>query len=272
MTTYRRRMLWTGSVEICSCQTAAVIGFLDGNPPRAFAHRGWHIGDLAGLENSMAAFRRAFDEGYRYLETDVRLTADGQLIVFHDARLDRVTDRQGLVAALPWSEVRQVRIGGTEPIPLLADLLEEFPHARFNIDAKSDAAAGPLVDLVVQAGAGGRVCLGSFSDRRLAARATCGPEVATSMGSREIFRLVRASALRRRFRSRRGGAGSASVRGVPIVTPRLSTARAAGLEVHVWTIDEPVEMRRLLTLGVDGIMTDRPDLLRDVLRERGDWR
>ena len=91
----------------------------------------------------MVAFRRAFDEGYRYLETDVRLTADGQLIVFHDARLDRVTDRQGLVAALPWREVRGVRIAGTEPIPLLADLLEEFPTARFNIDAKSDAAAGP---------------------------------------------------------------------------------------------------------------------------------
>jgi len=118
----------------------------------------------------MAAFRRAFDEGYRYLETDVRLTADGRLIVFHDARLDRVTDRQGLVAALPWQEIRRVRIAGTEPIPLLADLLEEFPTARFNIDAKTDAAAGPLVDLVMKTGSAARVCLGSFSDRRLAAQ------------------------------------------------------------------------------------------------------
>jgi glycerophosphoryl diester phosphodiesterase len=251
-----------------------VIGFLDGKPPRAFAHRGWHIGDLAGLENSMAAFRRAFDEGYRYLETDVRLTADGELIVFHDARLDRVTDRPGLVAALPWREVRQVRIGGTEPIPLLSDLLEEFPTARFNIDAKSDAAAGPLVDLVRKSGSAARVCLGSFSDRRLAAiRRACGPEVATSMGSREIFRLVRASALQRPFvLSARAAQVPVGLRGVPIVTPRfIAGAHAAGLEVHVWTIDDPIEMHRLLTLGVDGIMTDRPDVLRDVLRERGAW-
>src|SRR6478672_5816563 len=148
----------------------------------------------------MAAFQRAFDEGYRYLETDVRLTADGMLIAFHDARLDRVTDRQGLVGALPWRDVRQARIGGTEPIPLMADLLEAFPTAFFNIDAKSDAAAAPLVDLVMKSGSAARVCLGSFSDRRLAViRAACGPEVATSMGSREIFRLVRASALQRRF-------------------------------------------------------------------------
>ena len=251
-----------------------MIGFLEGKPPRAFAHRGWHIGELAGLENSMAAFRRAFDEGYRYLETDVRLTADGRLIVFHDARLDRVTDRQGLVAALPWQEIRRVRIAGTEPIPLLADLLEEFPTARFNIDAKTDAAAGPLVDLVMKTGSAARVCLGSFSDRRLAAmRAACGPTVATSMGSREIFRLVRASALQRRFElSARAAQVPVGLRGVPIVTPRfIAAAHAAGLEVHVWTIDDPAEMRRLLSLGVDGIMTDRPDLLRDALRERGEW-
>ena len=251
-----------------------MIGFLEGKPPRAFAHRGWHIGELAGLENSMAAFRRAFDEGYRYLETDVRLTADGRLIVFHDARLDRVTDRQGLVAALPWQEIRRVRIAGTEPIPLLADLLEEFPTARFNIDAKTDAAAGPLVDLVMKTGSAARVCLGSFSDRRLAAmRAACGPAVATSMGSREIFRLVRASALQRRFELSAWAAQvPVGLRGVPIVTPRfIAAAHAAGLEVHVWTIDDPAEMRRLLSLGVDGIMTDRPDLLRDVLRERGEW-
>ena len=251
-----------------------MIGFLDGTPPRAFAHRGWHVGELAGLENSMAAFQRAFDEGFRYLETDVRLTSDGQLIAFHDARLDRVTDRQGLVGAMPWREVRQARIGGTEPIPLMAELLDAFPTAFFNIDAKSDAAAAPLVDLVMKSGSAARVCLGSFSDRRLAAiRAACGPEVATSMGSREIFRLVRASALQRRFElPARAAQVPVGMRGVPIVTPRfIGRAHAAGLEVHVWTIDDPLEMRRLLTLGVDGIMTDRPELLRDVLRERGEW-
>jgi len=222
----------------------------------------------------MAAFRKAFDEGYRYLETDVRATADGRLIVFHDARLDRVTDRRGAVAELPFSVVRQARVGAAEPIPLLAEVLEELPDALFNIDAKSAGAVAPLAKLIIESGSADRVCLSSFSDRRLTVlRDLLGPGVATALGPRALFRLVRASALRRRFRTR-AVAAQVPVRyqGVPIVAPRLlSPARAAGLEVHVWTIDEPDDMRSLLSLGADGIMTDRPDLLRDVLLERGAW-
>ena len=252
-----------------------MTGFLGGNGPRAFAHRGWHLDELAGAENTLASFRRAFDEGYRYLETDVRVTADGRLIVFHDARLDRVTDRQGSIAELPWSTVRQARVNGTEAIPLLAELLEELPDAQFNIDAKSAGTVVPLAKLVVESGSTDRVCLGSFSDRRLSAlREILGPRVATALGPRELFRLVRANTLRRSFRTDAVAAQTPlRYQGVQIVTPRLlETARTAGLEVHVWTIDEPDEMRRLLTMGVDGIMTDRPDLLRDVLLERGAWR
>lgn len=251
-----------------------MTGFLDGSAPRAFAHRGWHIGDLSGLENSMPAFRRAFEQGYRYLETDVQATSDGQLIVFHDPRLDRVTDRQGVIANLPWSEVRRARIGGTEQIPLLADLLEEFPTARFNIDPKTGAAVAPLAELLLSAGATDRVCLVSFSDHRLTRlRAALGPDVALALGPQAIFRLCRASALRRRFPTTAVAAQvPLAYQRFPIVTPRfIATAHAAGLEVHVWTIDEPDEMRRLLALGVDGIMTDRPELLRDVLIERGSW-
>ncbi len=108
------------------CQTAIMTGYLDGDRPRAFAHRGWHVGDLAPLENTMAAFRRAVEEGFQYLETDVHATADGELVIFHDPRLDRVTDRAGAIASLPWRDVRGARVNGTEPIPLLTDLLEEF--------------------------------------------------------------------------------------------------------------------------------------------------
>ena len=222
----------------------------------------------------MAAFRRAVDQGYRYLETDVRATSDGHLIVFHDPQLDRVTDRQGVIAKMPWSEVRKARIGGTEQIPLLAELLEELPTARFNIDAKAGAAVAPLADLLVSTGATDRVCLVSFSDRRLARlRATLGPDVAMALGPQALFRLFRASALRRRFPTTAVAAQAPlSYQRVPIVTPEfIATAHAAGLEVHAWTIDDPDEMRRLLTLGVDGIMTDRPDLLRDILIERGSW-
>ena len=226
-----------------------MTGYLDGPPPRAFAHRGWHVDDLSGLENSMPAFRRAYDEGFRYLETDVHATADGRLVAFHDLSLDRVTDRVGPIATLPWSEVSRARIAGTEPIPLLADLIR-------------------------RTGTGDRVCLGSFSDRRIASlRALLGPAVATSLGPREVFRLLRAATLGRSFRTSAVAAQvPVSFSRVTIVNRRfLRTAHRAGLEVHVWTIDEPAQMRWLLDLGVDGLMTDRPDLLRSVLTERGHW-
>lgn len=250
------------------------MAFLDGSPPRAFAHRGWHTGDLAGRENTLEAFRRARAEGYRYLETDVHATSDGVLIAFHDPALDRVTEHRGRIATMTWDEVRHARIGGTDPIPLLTDLLEEFPDARFNIDAKSPGAVGPLIDVISSTGCGDRVCVGSFSDRRLGAlREALGPTVASSLGPREVVRLVRAAALSRRFPT---AAVAAQVppryRTLPVITTRfVETAHASGLEVHAWTIDDPTEMDRLLDLGVDGIMTDRPELLRDVLIRRGAW-
>ena len=223
----------------------------------------------------MVAFRRAVDEGYGHLETDVRATTDGELIVFHDPRLDRVTDRRGVIAELPFSEVRRARVAGTEPIPLLAELLEELPDARLNIDAKAAAAVGPLARLITESGAGDRVCVVSFSDRRIAdLTAALGSDVAWALGPRETFRLVRASLLGRGFVTSAAAVQvPISYRRMPIVTPRfLASAHDAGLEVHVWTIDDPAEMRRLLALGADGIMTDRPDLLRGVLVERGGWR
>jgi glycerophosphoryl diester phosphodiesterase len=253
-----------------------MTGFLDGPHPRAFAHRGWHTGDLTGLENTAKAFGRALAEGYRYLETDVHLTADGKLVAFHDVRLDRVTDQRGAVAALTWDEIRQARIGGREPIPLLAELLADFPAARFNIDAKSDATVAPLVAAIRGAGAMDRVCVASFSDRRLRAlRSMLGPDVAMSLGPRQVVRLVaRASMVpvRLRFDGAIATQVPATSGRLPVVTSRfVRAAHRFGLEVHVWTIDKPAEMNRLLDLGVDGLMSDRPDLLRDVLRSRGCW-
>ncbi|MEU9075856.1 glycerophosphodiester phosphodiesterase [Kitasatospora sp. NPDC004745] len=250
--------------------------FLDHRGPLAFAHRG---GDLGHPENSLAAFEAAVALGYRYLETDVHATADGVLVAFHDSRLDRVTDRSGAVAELPWSEVRQARIGGTEPVPLLEELLDAFPGARFNIDVKAAPAVLPLIEAVRRTGAWDRVCVGGFSDTRLAAvRAAAGPRLATSLGPREVARL--------RLRSLAGpllpgrGAPWAGVcaqvperhRGVRVVDRAfVRTAHRLGLQVHVWTVDDPTRIRALLDLGVDGIMADRIDVLRDVLGERGCW-
>jgi glycerophosphoryl diester phosphodiesterase len=248
------------------------VSFLGVAGHRAFAHRGWHTGDLAGLENTLPAFRRAVAEGYRYLETDVHVTADGVLVAVHDAVLDRVTDARGPVAALSYREVRRALIGGREPIPTLAEVLEACPAAFVNIDPKTDRAVGPLLDVLGQAHAWDRVCIGSFSDRRLAAIRRDGPPgLATSLGPLAAGRLVLGTG---------GGHGAPAVaaqlpvrwRGVPVITPRLvRRAHARGLEVHAWTVDQPAEMTRLLDAGVDGIMTDRPDVLRTVLDARGLW-
>jgi glycerophosphoryl diester phosphodiesterase len=251
--------------------------FLTGPYPRAFVHRGWHYEDLAGMENSLSAFRRAVDEGYHYLETDVHATSDGVVVVQHDPALDRTTDASGLVATLPWQVVRTAKIGGREPVSRLEDVLEELPDALFNIDVKAESAIQPLIDTLRRTRAFGRVCVASFSEARLErVRRTAGDELLTSMGTRAIARLWAAGRLPRFVWARRGHQRIAQVPArqgrLTVVDRRLITAaRRRGIEVHVWTIDEPDQMHELIDLGVDGLMTDRPGVLRDVLRERGLW-
>ncbi|WP_235921809.1 glycerophosphodiester phosphodiesterase [Lentzea tibetensis] len=249
--------------------------YLTGPHPRAFAHRGWHVDDLTGMENSMSSFRRAVSEGYRYLETDVHATSDGHVVVHHDTTLDRTTDATGVVSDLPWAEVQRARIGGREPISRLADVLEELPDTLFNIDVKTERAVEPVLALLRKAKALHRVCLASFSDSRLARlRKRGGPELLTSMGPRSAGAL---------WASGRIPLAGLAVRGqvaqVPVSQGRLTVvdqrfvdaAHKRSLEVHVWTIDDATEMRHLLDIGVDGLVTDRPDVLRDVLRSRGTW-
>lgn len=222
----------------------------------------------------MPAFEGAVALGYRYVETDVHVTADGVLVAFHDDHLDRVTDRIGRIADLPWSEVRQARVDGREPIALLEDLLGSFPDLRINIDPKHDRAVPVLVDVLRRTAAVERVCVGAFSDRRLGRlRAALGPRLCTSLGPRGVARL-RAAASGLPSGRLRASCAQVPVRAgrVTIVDERfVATAHRQGLQVHVWTIDDDAEMHRLLELGVDGIMTDRPAVLRRVLEARGAW-
>ena len=138
--------------------------FLEHEGVLAFAHRGDH---QAGPENTLSAFEGAVQQGFCYLETDVHCSKDGVLLAFHDDRLDRVTDQQGLIAQTDYALIRQARIRETEQIPRLESLLEAFPDARFNIDPKSDTAVGPLIDIIRHMDAEQRVCIGSFYGRRL---------------------------------------------------------------------------------------------------------
>ncbi|MQY08730.1 glycerophosphodiester phosphodiesterase family protein [Actinomadura macrotermitis] len=255
--------------------------FLDHPGPIPFAHRG---GAAGRPENSMAAFQRATDLGYRYLETDARATADGVVLAFHDRTLNRVTDRTGHVARLPYTEVAKARIGGLEPIPRLADVLGSFPGARVNIDIKDAPVLGPLLEVLHRTKAWDRVCVTSFSDRRLARLRARVPmytdrPVCTALGPRDITTL-RALA-RGRAAARLAGLAAAGVAcaqvpasfgPVRVVTPAfVAQAHALGLKVHVWTINDPAAMARLLDLGVDGVMTDELVLLREVMAARGLW-
>ncbi|MCB1003283.1 MAG: glycerophosphodiester phosphodiesterase [Acidimicrobiales bacterium] len=245
--------------------------FLDHPGPLAFAHRGG-AGDAP--ENTLPAFAQAVALGYRYVETDAHVTADGVLLAFHDHVLDRVTDRTGVIADLPWSEVRRARVGGTEPIPRLEELLATWPDLRVNIDPKHDAAVDPLARAIERTGAIDRVCVGSFSDRRLRRlRVRLGERLCWSHGPRGIARARLASL------GLPAGPLAAPCVQVPVRQGRVTVVdprfvrhlHGRGIQVHVWTIDEEAEMERLLDLGVDGIMTDRPAALRAVLERRGAW-
>ena len=245
----------------------------------AMAHRGGALHpEIPGVENTLHAFRHAVSLGYHYLETDVQATRDGVLLAFHDAELGRVTDTAGLIGELRAVEVDRARIDGLHGIPTMAGLLEEFPRARFNIDIKAAAAVQPLADLLERMRASDRVCIGSFSQRRLDAfRAATGGRVATSAAPGEVAAFAVLPSGRLAGLATRGRVAALQVphrRGpMPVVTAGLvRRAHAAGAHVHVWTVDDPAEMEQLLDLGVDGLITDRTDVLKDVLISRGQWR
>jgi glycerophosphoryl diester phosphodiesterase len=235
----------------------------------------------------MEAFEGAVSMGYRHVETDLRMTSDGALVCLHDRTVDRTTGGSGRIADLPYEEAAKLDAGYRHAaghgfpfrglgvgIPRLEELVTSFPDVGIVVDLKADGMARAIARLIERHRLHDRVVIGSFSDRRLReVREATGGRVATSTGSAESRRWLAASRLGRPV----PGFADAlqvprSLRGVRIVDARLvHTAHAAGLAVHVWTVNERAEMERLLDLGVDGIVTDRVDLLREVLESRGEW-
>lgn len=247
--------------------------YLDSPGPIALAHRGAH-GDGV-TENSAAAFERAVRLGYRYVETDVHATADGVLVALHDPTLDRVSTGHGLVRELPYAAVAQARLADGSPIPLLEDLLGCWPELRVNIDAKDDHAVGPLLDVLARTRSHDRVCVGAFSDSRIRSlRAALPPRTATALAPREVaaLRFMPPGGLLRRWLP-----DDVPCVQVPLRAGRLTIvdeqfverAHEQGRHVHVWTINDRRQMRQLLAMGVDGIVSDDAEGLLDVLAERG---
>ncbi len=249
---------------------AVPSGYLDHPRPLAFAHRG---GASHHPENSWKAFEHAVGLGYAYLETDAHATADGTVVAFHDKTLDRVTDGAGKIAELTAVQVAAARIDGTEPIPVLADLLMAWPDVRFNVDIKDEPAIRPLVEVLRKTNAWDRVCLTSFSGHRLNATRRLLPQPVCSATTPASIGAIRAGLpaglLRASFASRSVQCAQIPVRMATV--PFIRRAHAAGLQVHVWTVNDAETMASLLDRGVDGIMTDQTERLRDLLVGRGQW-
>lgn len=230
------------------------------------------------VENTEAAFQRAYDRGFRYFETDVHTTKDEVLVASHDNSLRRVAGERVRVDSRDWQELTLVQVGG-RPLPRLADLLDAFPDVRFNVDPKADAAVRPLVDLLRTRDVLERVCVASFSDRRLRwVRTALGHRVCTAAGPREIrvaiSQLARGAEIslpgvdvlqipRLLSRARMGGRGQR--------VDLLAAAQRAEIPLHVWTVNDEPEIEHLIGRGVDGVMSDDIEALERVFSRHG-WR
>ncbi|TFC88834.1 glycerophosphodiester phosphodiesterase [Cryobacterium sinapicolor] len=245
--------------------------YLEGVGPRVFAHRGLC---LEAPENTLLAFEHALAAGATHLETDVHATDDGIAVLSHDAEHDVAGTRIRL-DQLTMTELRRIGVGRGQSFASLREGLDAFPEARFNIDVKSTAAIEPTAAAVHDAGAIDRVLITSFSETRRRRTKALLPGVATSASASVLLRAALAAELGGSAPLRHTLRGCAavqvpeSVRFLRILTPRfIRGMHAAGVEVHVWTINEPESMIRLLDLGVDGLVTDRCDLAAAIINAR----
>ena len=242
------------------------------------AHRGggqWEPN--LGKENTMSAFGQAVQLGYRYIETDVQATADGRLVCMHDPTLERMTGAPGCVADYTAAEVAQFTIGD-EPIAFFDEVVDRFPTTRFNVDLKTEGAIEPLVRAITSHRLHDRILVDSFSQSRLSHfRTLTKGQIPTAMGVPGVAWTAfvpfvsaivssPAPAIQLPYNKKVGSLE------IPVVTRSVVTrVHQLGKVIHVWTIDDPDLMEHLIDLGVDGIITDRPDLLKDILIRRNLW-
>ncbi|QEO12993.1 glycerophosphodiester phosphodiesterase [Agromyces intestinalis] len=244
------------------------MGYFSPEGPRVLAHRGLAVD---APENTLTAFEAAVRSGAAYVETDVHRSRDGVAVVSHDPTLDRVAGHRVRVGDLTAAELAAIDLGRGAGLPTLADALAAFPDTRFNIDVKEAAAVDATVDAVRSTGSIDRILLTSFDDARRRRLAGMLPGVATSVGSAGVVRALLtgrfgATAMRRAVRGAAALQVPERAGRVRIVSPGfVRAAHAAGLEVHVWTVNEPDDMRRLLAYGVDGLVTDRCDLALEIV-------
>jgi glycerophosphoryl diester phosphodiesterase len=234
------------------------------------AHRGFAVD---APENTLLAFLHAISIGVTHLETDVHGSSDGVAMISHDPDLRRLTGRDIRVGDLTAAELRAIDLGQGQNFCSLADALDAFPDAKFNIDVKDQRAVAGTIEAIAQARATSRVLIGSFGTSRRRATIQGLPGVATSISMVPALFAVVAAKLGLvglvRWIVRRVDAVQLPARkfGFSITTPRtIRRFQAAGVEVHAWTINDPTQMQSLLDAGIDGLVSDRPDLALELLR------
>jgi len=258
--------------------------YFDIEHPIRFAHRGSRV---LWPENTWHAFDLAVEGlGYRYVETDVQVTADGVVVVFHDDTLERCTNGVGKVNEWRWEDLRHLDAaynftpdGESYPlrgtgigVPRLDDTFDRYPDLCLNIDLKAVGSEWAVAEVIKKMGREDTVLVGAFRDKRLARfrRITKG-RVATSAGPRDSIAMYATSRIGRSVPIR-GDAYQLPYRAKGFVVDKrlVDAVHAAGKQIHLWTVNEAREMVKFLDMGVDGIITDRPDTLNDVMEERAD--
>jgi glycerophosphoryl diester phosphodiesterase len=228
------------------------------------AHRG---GSEEAPENTLESFSYAIGLGSSYIETDVQLSADGIPYIFHDDDLSRLLNMEVKFNSLHSDQIEKLKLFESYQIPKLETALTQFPNALFQIDLKTDEVALPAMKVIENLSAFDRICIASFSSNRLQKVRKKFPDTCLSMGPKEILKLLLAS-FGLYNKTIYGDCLQVPIYhyGIKLVTRRfVKYVQSIGLKIHVWTINDENTMRKLIDLGVDGIITDRPKLLKEVL-------
>jgi len=228
------------------------------------AHRG---GSEEAPENTLESFSYAVGLGSSYIETDVQLSADGIPYIFHDDDLNRLLNMEVKFNSLHSDQIEKLKLFESYQIPKLETALTQFPNALFQIDLKTDEVALPAMKVIENLNAFDRICIASFSSNRLQKVRKKFPDTCLSMGPKEILKLLLAS-FGLYNKTIYGDCLQVPIYhyGIKLVTRRfVKYVQSIGLKIHVWTINDENTMRKLIDLGVDGIITDRPKLLKEVL-------
>ena len=228
------------------------------------AHRG---GSIEAPENTIESFEYSIELGSSYIETDVQLSSDGIPYIFHDDDLKRLFGKNIIFNSLHSDEIDELILFDKYKIPTLESTLQKFPDTLFQIDVKTDEVVLPTMEVIKKTNSTDKVCIASFSSKRLKQVHKLYPEICLSMGPFEVMKLLLAS-----FGLYRNKVPGNCLQipiyqyGIKLVTKRfINYIHTIGLKIHVWTINDEDTMQKLIDLGVDGIITDRPKTLKDLL-------